>query len=190
MSSIAAEAARVTTAAPAAFKFGRSSSEEAVAKLCHVAMEPSQRTNEASAGENRAYLDKVNGGKPGAAAVARPLTATNRPTGFTPITAADKKPATAEEPKAVDKPKAMEPKDMEMPKVSAPKAAAPRAVEKPKAVAPRAMQKPKAVAPRMVAKPKAPAPRPAAPQRRSVPQRQAAPQHKPGPSHPEEKPHN
>jgi len=144
-----------------------SASETAVGHLHHVAMLPAQRTNEATAAQNRAYLAKVNGGKPATAAVARPLTATNRPAGFSAITASDRKTLAAA-PKAMSKPEAA-PKAMSKPEaVQKPKTAPAKPVEMAHpAAAPKAAPQHQAAPQHM-----APVPHQAAPQ-----QHQAAPQH-------------
>ena len=65
----------------------------AYARERHVTMTPAQRAHVEEAQQDRNLYAKVNNGKPADTVVARPLSATNRPTNFKPLTAADKTPA-------------------------------------------------------------------------------------------------
>ncbi|MEO6835168.1 MAG: hypothetical protein ABI231_04590 [Candidatus Tumulicola sp.] len=87
----------------------------AIAREHHVYMTPMQRAHIAEAAQDRNLYAKYNHGKPSETAVAHPLSTTNRPTNFKPLTPADKtamkttansamKPATQTAPKAHPKP--------------------------------------------------------------------------------------
>ena len=59
----------------------------------HVALTSVQRTHITTASTNRNFLASVNRGRPNVAAVARPLSTTNRPAGFAPVAAVERKSA-------------------------------------------------------------------------------------------------
>jgi len=62
----------------------------AIAREHHVAMTPVQRAHIQEAAQDRNLLAKVNGGKPPETVLARPLSASNRPADFKPVTTTDK----------------------------------------------------------------------------------------------------
>jgi hypothetical protein len=70
--------------------------ETAYAHETHIPPTPVQRQHVTVARQNRSFLATVNHGRPATAAVARPLSAANRPSDFTPVRPADKvRPAAA-----------------------------------------------------------------------------------------------
>jgi hypothetical protein len=84
----------------------------AVARQRHLTLTPAQREHIAEAQQDRNLYAKFNHGKPPEAVVARPLSTSNRPPNFKPLTAADKapvnqamsKPASQTAPKTETKP--------------------------------------------------------------------------------------
>ncbi|MBV8117612.1 MAG: YXWGXW repeat-containing protein, partial [Candidatus Eremiobacteraeota bacterium] len=78
---------------PGGIRMQPNAQQLAYAREKREGLTPAQRAHITEASQDRNLYAKVNNGKPPEVAVARPLSTTNRPSDFKPLTAADKAPA-------------------------------------------------------------------------------------------------
>ena len=118
---------------PGGVRMQPNAQQRAYASQKHIAMTPMQRAHVQEAAQDRNQYAKFNGGKPSETAVAKPLSTTNRPSNFKPLTPADKGSMNAAKPAA--KP-AAQPKPAAKPATQPKPAAKPATQPKPAAKPP------------------------------------------------------